>query len=58
VQGGGGVEPAGEGNADLLADGQGFKNYGHTMEPLRVNSEQRRQTFISHSKSQENDFAP
>ena len=29
VQGGGGVEPAGEGNADLLADGQGFENYGH-----------------------------
>ena len=29
VQGGGGVEPAGEGNADFLADGQGFENYGH-----------------------------
>ena len=29
VQGGGGVEPAGEGDADLLADGQRFENYGH-----------------------------
>jgi hypothetical protein len=29
VQGGGGVEPAGEGNANFLADGQGFENYGH-----------------------------
>jgi len=29
VQGGGGVEPAGEGDADFLADGQGFENYGH-----------------------------
>jgi hypothetical protein len=33
VQGGGGVEPAGEGNADFLADGQGFENYGHAWEP-------------------------
>jgi hypothetical protein len=32
VQGGGGVEPAGEGNADFLADGQGFENYGHAWE--------------------------
>ena len=31
VQGGGGVEPAGEGNANLLADGQGFENYGHRL---------------------------
>ena len=29
VQGGGSVKPAGEGDADLLADGQGFENYGH-----------------------------
>jgi hypothetical protein len=34
VQGGGGVEPAGEGNANLLADGQGFENYGHAWKPL------------------------
>jgi hypothetical protein len=32
VQGGGGVEPAGEGNANLLTDGQGFENYGHACE--------------------------
>jgi hypothetical protein len=32
VQGGGGVEPAGEGNANLLADGQRFENYGHACE--------------------------
>jgi hypothetical protein len=25
----GGVEPAGEGDAYLLADGQGFENYRH-----------------------------
>ena len=31
VQGGGGVEPAGEGDADFLADGQGFENYGHDL---------------------------
>ena len=30
VQRGAGVEPAGEGDADLLADGQGFENYGHS----------------------------
>ena len=29
MQGGGGVEPAGEGNANLLADGQGFENHRH-----------------------------
>jgi hypothetical protein len=29
VQSSGGVEPAGEGDAYLLADGQGFENYGH-----------------------------
>ena len=29
VQRGGGVEPAGEGDADFLADGQGFENYRH-----------------------------
>ena len=34
VQGGGGVEPAGEGDADLLADGQRFENYGHDL-PLK-----------------------
>jgi hypothetical protein len=38
VQGGGGVEPAGEGNADLLADGQGFKNYGHGLRNLVLNT--------------------
>ncbi len=36
VQGGGGVEPAGEGNADLLADGQGFENYGHACETSEI----------------------
>ena len=30
VQGGRSVKPAREGNANLLADGQGFENYGHT----------------------------
>jgi hypothetical protein len=34
VQGGGSVEPAGKGNADFLADGQGFENDGHAWEPL------------------------
>ena len=29
VQSSGGVEPAGEGNANLLADGQRFENYRH-----------------------------
>ena len=29
VKRGAGVQPAGEGDADLLADGQGFENYGH-----------------------------
>jgi hypothetical protein len=29
MEGGGGVKPAGKGNADFLADGQGFENYGH-----------------------------
>jgi hypothetical protein len=29
MEGGGGVKPAGKGNANLLADGQGFENYGH-----------------------------
>jgi hypothetical protein len=41
MQGGGGIEPAGEGNADFLADGQGFENYGHALEPQnseRVNN--------------------
>ena len=36
VQGGGRVEPAGEGNANLLADGQGFENYGHAYENLGI----------------------
>ncbi len=30
VKRGAGVQPAGEGNADLLAEGQGFENYGHS----------------------------
>ena len=38
VQRGGGVEPAGEGDADFLADGQGFENYGHACVPLRESS--------------------
>ena len=38
VEGGGGVEPAGEGNANFLADGQGFENYGHAWEPQRTAS--------------------
>ncbi len=29
VERGGGVEAAGEGDADLLADGQRFEDYGH-----------------------------
>jgi hypothetical protein len=38
MEGGGGVKPAGEGNADFLADGQGFENYGHACGPLRESS--------------------
>jgi hypothetical protein len=34
MQGSGSVEPAREGNTDLLADGQGFENYGHGF-PLK-----------------------
>ena len=30
VKRGAGVEPAGEGDADLLAEGQGFEDYGHS----------------------------
>jgi hypothetical protein len=29
MQRGGGVEPAGESDADFLADGEGFENDGH-----------------------------
>ena len=29
VEGGGGVEAAGEGDADFLAEGEGFEDYGH-----------------------------
>jgi hypothetical protein len=29
VEGGGGVEAAGEGDADFLADGEGFEDDGH-----------------------------
>ena len=38
VQGGRSVEPAGEGNANFLADGEGFENYGHALEPFRASS--------------------
>jgi hypothetical protein len=31
VKCGAGVEPAGEGDADLLAEGQGFEDYGHLI---------------------------
>jgi hypothetical protein len=30
VEGGAGVEAAGKGNANLLAEGQSFENYGHS----------------------------
>jgi hypothetical protein len=36
VQGGGGIEPAGEGDADFLADRQGFENYGHWWNLVRL----------------------
>ena len=38
VQGGRGVEPAGEGNADFLPRGQRFENCGHACEPQRTSS--------------------
>jgi len=38
VKGGGGVETSREGNANFLADGQGFENYGHAWEPQRASS--------------------
>jgi hypothetical protein len=30
VKRGAGVQPAGKGNANFLADGKGFENYGHS----------------------------
>jgi hypothetical protein len=30
VKRGAGVQPAGKGNANLLAEGQGFEDYGHS----------------------------
>jgi hypothetical protein len=47
VQGGRGVEPAGEGDADLLADGQRFENYGHAYENLKNSGQLSVISFVS-----------
>ncbi len=47
VKRGAGVEPAGEGYADFLAEGQGFEDYGHLMQTSMARPPENARTTFS-----------